>query len=184
VINPLWERQPGESTQAFAAFVIYRDLGAARSLRASYARQKGVEDGPELRANGRLYAWSADHNWVERAAAWDAEQDRIRRQAHQEEVAAMSRRHVQVARLFQNQVVKRFQALTDNEVMALKPFELAKFFELAVKVEREALGQHDERNINLTVIFRRAQELAEQLGVTVQEIMAEAENEQNDAYQG
>jgi hypothetical protein len=65
-----WERQPKESARAYEAFVAYRDMGPGRAVRA-VARELGKS----VTLIGR---WSSAHHWVERAEAWDAEQDRVR----------------------------------------------------------------------------------------------------------
>lgn len=65
----LWERQLGESAEAFAAFALYRDLGPdGRSVRKT-ARSLG-------KSGSLVSRWSADHAWPSRAAAWDLETDR------------------------------------------------------------------------------------------------------------
>lgn len=59
-----WDRQPGETSKAYQAFSIYRDLGAARSVRRvseELAKTQTV-----------IKRWSSAYNWVERAAAWDS----------------------------------------------------------------------------------------------------------------
>jgi hypothetical protein len=77
-----WERQADESDRAFAAFVVYRDLGGRRSLdevcRRLYPRS---QTGRKRAATGRVQLWSTRHRWVARARAWDAERDRLSRQA-------------------------------------------------------------------------------------------------------
>ena len=76
-----WERQPEESDVAFAAFAEYRDytrtpsegrslLIVARRLSKSVALMK---------------RWSSRHSWVARAGAFDADLDRIRVSAAQEQ---------------------------------------------------------------------------------------------------
>lgn len=81
-----WERQEYDTDKSFHAFVCYRDLGASRSLGAA-AQELGYG------SRAALYRWSTNHNWIERAKAWDIEQDRVRREAQLEEVEKMSRRH-------------------------------------------------------------------------------------------
>jgi len=69
-----WERQPGETTPAFAAFVAYRDLGESRSI-VRAAEQVG-------KAKSSLRGWSVTNQWQPRTAAYDAYLDRQRRQRH------------------------------------------------------------------------------------------------------
>ena len=60
-----WERQEGESVQAFEAFTLYLEMGGERSLRAV---------GQKLGKSSTLIErWSATKRWVERAAAYDAD---------------------------------------------------------------------------------------------------------------
>jgi hypothetical protein len=63
-----WDRQKGESRQAFEAFGVYRDLGLHRSL---------VRTAQELGKNKALISrWSAKWRWVARVDAWDHEVQR------------------------------------------------------------------------------------------------------------
>jgi hypothetical protein len=59
--SPLWEEQFGQSRQAFAAFVLYRDLGSRRTVLAAY---RCVErNASAKRASGRWIAWSSHWRW-------------------------------------------------------------------------------------------------------------------------
>ena len=58
-----WQRRKGESRKAYAAFLAYRDLGPDRSLsRVAEALGKQLS---------LMKRWSAKHEWVWRAEAWD-----------------------------------------------------------------------------------------------------------------
>ena len=80
-----WERQKGESRQAFRAFVIYRDMGTGRTLDKVCAQLKGLpiesEESPKRdRRFGRVRTWAERQwQWAERAEAYDADQDRVAR---------------------------------------------------------------------------------------------------------
>lgn len=175
-----WAPVPGETPQAFTAFCAYRDqVRGGRSIDRAFreqdpskTRSKPPKNG---RAPGQWFDWSARFKWVERAAAWDAEQDRIKRQALRDEIERTARRHIQVAGTFERLVVQRLQKFNERDIAGLTAAELIRWFEAAVKIQRQALGLQDEQKINMTVVFKRAQELAEQYGVTVEEIMAEAD---------
>lgn len=84
-----WEQQPDESPEAFEAFRVYRDLGEARS-HLKVCDEIG-------KARSLISRWSADHDWVARAAAWDFRTDKERQRANLDGIAEMSRRHAMVA---------------------------------------------------------------------------------------
>jgi hypothetical protein len=85
-----WERQGNESSQAFAGFCSYRDLGSGRSIEKA---AKHVRKSVSL-----LKRWSSRYYWVERIEAWDREQDRLATQAsaHAARERAEEIRHRQV----------------------------------------------------------------------------------------
>ena len=74
-----WERQKGETGLAWTRFVIGREMGPARSLQkiAEALTEKVVT--PQ-----RLHQQATRWNWFDRWAAYDAEQDRIAREAFEQ----------------------------------------------------------------------------------------------------
>jgi hypothetical protein len=66
-----WERQAGEGEKAFQAFATYRDLGPGERSVTRVAKTLGK--GVRLPTR-----WSSRWLWVERARAFDAENDRLR----------------------------------------------------------------------------------------------------------
>ena len=79
----LWERQKGESESAYAAFLIYRDLGPNRTLElaAEWQADDANPNGTKTVPISGLKKFSAKWDWVERCRAWDnhlqAERDRV-----------------------------------------------------------------------------------------------------------
>lgn len=62
-----WDRLEVESSRAFEAFAIYRDLGTGRSILSAwklYIKQ-------DKNTAGYFSKWAADYEWVKRAAAYD-----------------------------------------------------------------------------------------------------------------
>ena len=92
----LWDRQPGETPKAFAAFCIYRDLPAIdRTIVAAVAQQRKNGGKAPVR---NWETWSSLYNWSERSLAGDsdlASRRRIRRgealERAQDDIANMSR---------------------------------------------------------------------------------------------
>lgn len=81
----LYDAEPEWSEQRREAFVIYRDMGNDRSLRAvAQALQKD---------QSLVARWSMQNNWRMRVAAWDAEQDRVRQAAAKAELERVTRKH-------------------------------------------------------------------------------------------
>lgn len=111
VLEP-WDRRNEESDEAFEAFHLYRDQGPSRSI-ASVAET--LE-----KSEGLLYRWSSRHDWVDRAAGWDLEQDRIRRAALTRQNVAAAERHARqmasfldAGDLFAKELVRRIEESPD-----------------------------------------------------------------------
>lgn len=94
----IYERQPGETTKAYSAFCIYRDMGANRSLESTaQTLSKSVQP---------IKTWSVKWEWVKRAEAWDIEQDFLRqkeaivanRKQYKKNLAEFQKNHLAVGR--------------------------------------------------------------------------------------
>jgi len=142
-----WERQPGESSKAFAAFRVFRDLGPRRSVAEAYRQKTGRVHARQ--ASGNWNAVATRWLWQERARAWDDEQDRVRREKQLAAQAEMGERHATVALLMQQRLIERLQGLDASD---LSPADVARWLEAAVKVERQARGVEPAgKSLNLSV---------------------------------
>ena len=131
--TPPWERQTGEGDKAWEAFVIYRDLGADRSLRL-VAQRLG-------RSPGYLEELSRTKGWTERVAAWDAELDRQARKAQVAEITKMRKNHAAIAVSMLAKAAKALQSLPAED---LKAVDVSRMVEVASKLERLARGDVSE----------------------------------------
>jgi hypothetical protein len=129
VVDP-WERQDRESSQAFEAFAVYRDLGPARSV-TRVARELH-------KSRALLGRWSRQYAWVMRAAAYDREQDRLFVAEQAQARRDIARRHAKLAQAVQSKAVARLQALDPRE---LSPSELLRYIQVAAEIERRAVGE-------------------------------------------
>jgi hypothetical protein len=66
----VWDQQPGETPQAYAGFVVFRDLGVERSINATWRVRRPVGNTTQ-NAPGRYRAWAVQWRWQERAVAYD-----------------------------------------------------------------------------------------------------------------
>lgn len=125
-----WERQVGESSQAFEAFSAYRDFGPVRSV-TKVAR--------ELDKSRTLVGrWSRRYGWVVRAAAYDREQDRVFLVEQAQARREIARRHAKLAQAVQGKAVSRLQSLDPRE---LSPAEVLRYLQVAAEIERKAVGE-------------------------------------------
>lgn len=126
----LWERQPGEGTKPWEAFVIYRDMGTDRALRkVAKQLQKSIT---------MIGRWSSDWKWQERVAAWDAEQDKLARADQVKEIAKMRKLQAQRGAKMQE---KAMAALEQMEIEELSAADVVRLMTEGAKLER--LGRGD-----------------------------------------
>lgn len=124
-----WDRQPGESPAAWAAFQVYRDAGRGRSL---------AKTGATLgRTRNAVGLHSARWRWLERAAAFDAWLDRHGQTAAADAVEAMNKRHAEAASDALAAIVERLKTLDPSE---LAPRDIAPLLKAAADLERKARG--------------------------------------------
>lgn len=128
-----WERQLNESPQAFEAFAAYRDMGAARS-NAKVSRLL-------CKSKALMDRWSSEHDWVKRAAAWDAEKDRVARQTQLSDIKAMRDRHAAIAKKMLDTADSALSNINPQEVSTN---EIARLVEIASKLERISRGDVGE----------------------------------------
>uniref|UniRef100_A0AAU2UX43 Uncharacterized protein n=1 Tax=Streptomyces sp. NBC_00003 TaxID=2903608 RepID=A0AAU2UX43_9ACTN len=125
-----WERQGGESVQAFEAFATYRDLGPVRSV-TKVARELD-------KSRALVGRWSRQFAWVMRATAYDREQDRLFLAEQAQARRDIARRHAKLAQAVQSKAVARLQALDPRE---LSPSDLLRYIQVAAEIERRAVGE-------------------------------------------
>ena len=124
-----WERQQGETSRAYEAFAAYRDMGPDRS-QAKLSRKLGK--------NARTIAdWSTRYEWVKRAEAWDAEQDRISRKEQIDEIKKMRKRHADLASAMLVKAARALQRIPEDEIKAT---DVSRMVDTAAKLERISRG--------------------------------------------
>ena len=128
-----WEMQPTDTVKSFEAFQVYRDLGKTRSLPQVAEKLSKSET--------IIKRWSAKHNWQERIAAWEAEQDRLIRIELTKDIGAMRKRHADLAEAI---LVKAAKALVKIPIEDIKATDITRMVDVATKLERISKGDVGE----------------------------------------
>jgi hypothetical protein len=157
-----WERLPGETARAFAAFVLYRDAGPTRSLVGAYRTSAGRPEVVGKALPGYWREWARANQWQERAAAWDREQDRLARRRQVDAVRQMNERQAGagvtlqarslavLARLLPTQKeldaaeADGANAALERVLARVTPSELLRALDLGTKTERLSRGEATE----------------------------------------
>lgn len=123
-----WDRQEGETSPAWRAFVTYRDLGYDRSLRGAAEELQ--------KAQSLLARWSSRHQWVVRAQAYDTHLDQV----HQKRLRA--RRTTSEQRLLRivDKGMEKLEAAFEGSLDLTDPAKLSRLMAELVKAERLVMG--------------------------------------------
>ena len=127
-----WERRDNESTQAYEAFSIYRSQGAKRS-HEKVARESGKNI-------ALMSRWSSRHDWVDRVRAYDALISKEVVEDEKDAIVRMNRRHINESHKLQDLVLQRIGKIRPE---ALTPTDVARWLDIAVKIERKCMGLDD-----------------------------------------
>ena len=154
-----WDQQHGETDYAFGIFNDYLHMGPQRTIAAlALSRNTDIYN---------LYRMSGKSHWVSRSFDWDREQDRLFALEIMDERKKAAIQEVSLARKFLHKVSRR---LEDIDPRVLTPDQLIKWFEVAVKIERLALGTPTEViDIEERLVIR-----AQELGLDPQLVITQA----------
>lgn len=96
-----YDKLPDESSKAYEAFAIYRDMGTERSIEKAWKRYSQSDK----RVPGYIGDWARNFNWVIRAAAYDEYVDAQARKVLEREAikrrADMLKRHALLGKVLQ-----------------------------------------------------------------------------------
>jgi hypothetical protein len=137
-VGPLesWERLPGETGPAYAAFCAYRDLGPGQNIR------KAVETAePDTGRREKRYRvwrnWAAQFRWRERAAEYDRYTEKLKQAEKRKTIEAQGELH--------RAVTGKMLAVVSKKLDLMDPADLTQgavteWVETAIRTEREAAG--------------------------------------------
>jgi len=129
-----WERLEGESSGAFAAFCVFRDLGAERNIRKAV---DGAEKNEAVRAKRyRVWRnWAAQFRWKERAADYDRYTEQLKQNELRKTIEAQGEMHRRVTGKMLDVVSKKLDLMDPAE---LTQGNVTEWAQTAIRAEREA----------------------------------------------
>jgi hypothetical protein len=131
-----WERLPGESSGAYAAFCAYRDFGPERNIRR--AVEAAETEAAKREKRYRMWrSWSAAYRWQERAADYDRYTEKLKQAEVRKSIEAQGERR--------RAVTGKMLAVVEKKLDLMDPAELtqgavAGWVETAVRADRELEG--------------------------------------------
>jgi hypothetical protein len=143
-----WDHRDSETTRAYEAFVHYRDLGPARSLRKAaetfyaegtphgeIAAEKGRREGARTAAERRFFSWSSANDWRRRVAAWDEAISRVGTAELIEAQRNMRIRHAAAGTVAVGKAIEKLRAVKAEDLSLV---DVARLLDIGTKVERLA----------------------------------------------
>lgn len=133
-----WIRQPKESSKAYEAFALYRDMGKERTLpKVADACGKSVS---------LMNKWSQANRWVERVTAWDDEVDRQAVREHLADIAKARARQRKMAVNMQGAGMEFLKAIREASKQGDSPVlrDVVQLLKLGMEQERICMGDVGE----------------------------------------
>ena len=88
-----WDKNPEETNRAYSAFLVYKNLGALRSLRKTAEVFYGATYfSKSLAKEQQIFRWSSRWNWVSRCSDFDIEEEQLRIEQKRKDIREMDRR--------------------------------------------------------------------------------------------
>jgi hypothetical protein len=143
----VYEQQAGETTKAYDAFCVYRDMGCDRSF-AKASKKIG-------KVASLLARWSVKYHWTERCAAYDTYMELQNRKLLEKARLDMTDRHIKLGTALQTigvakltewqRQISAWQANPSLPLPDISPGDIAKLLDMGVKIERLSRGEPTEQ---------------------------------------
>jgi uncharacterized short protein YbdD (DUF466 family) len=136
-----WERLPGETGKAFAAFCAFRDLGLERNIRKAVesALQRSGEKDAALQAKkyNVWRNWSNQFRWRERVADYDRYMENLKQTENRKTIEAQGEMHRKVTGKMLDVVYKKLDTMNPAD---LAQGLVTEWTQTAIRAEREIAG--------------------------------------------
>jgi hypothetical protein len=131
-----WERLPGKTGLAYAAFLAFRDLGYERTIRK--AVEAGEKDKSQWDKRYRVWRnWCGKFRWRERAADYDRYTEKLKQGELRKTIEAQGEKHRAITGKMLSVVEKKLDLMNPAD---LSQGNITEWVETAIKAEREATG--------------------------------------------
>jgi hypothetical protein len=131
-----WERLPGETGAAYAAFCAFRDLGPDRNIRKAVETAE-KDEGKRKKSYGTWRNWCAAFRWRERAADYDSYTEKLKQTEVRKTIEAQGEKH--------RAITGKMLAVVEKKLDLMNPEDLTQgtvteWVSTAIRAEREAAG--------------------------------------------
>ena len=131
-----WERLPGETGAAYAAFCAFRDVGLERNIRK--AVETAEKDRGKQDKRYRVWRnWSTQFRWRERTADYDRYTEKLKQMEKRKTIEAQGELHRAVTGKMLTVVSKKLDLMDPAD---LTQGTVTEWVETAIRAEREAAG--------------------------------------------
>lgn len=133
------QRQEGEGSKAYNAFLRYRDQGEGRS----YARV-----GQELgKSKTLIERWGKQWDWQHRVYAWERDQELERQRQNRRAIIEMNKRHIAITEICQDKIMAKLRSMNEQEIASLSVTETARLLAVSVAIERSSRGVNPDARL-------------------------------------
>jgi hypothetical protein len=138
-----WLQRQDESPSRYRAFVLYRDSGVNRSIRQAVELFYADTATPWTPTRQRRFeGFSTTFEWVDRALAWDLEQQSLELAKQVSDRKKSKERRLNYARLLVNKALSKIKDLTEKD---LTVDQALRYLQAGLDGERLELGEVTDR---------------------------------------
>jgi hypothetical protein len=131
-----WERLPGETGAAYAAFCAFRDMGPNRNIRMAVESSE-KDEGKRKKSYGTWRNWCAAFRWRERAGDYDRYTEKLKQTEMRKTIEAQGEVHRAITGKMLQVVSKKLDGMNPDD---LTQGTVTEWVSTAIRAEHETFG--------------------------------------------